>query len=104
MAEREKVIEGLREMSCRCTWQDIDRIRDKFQPIVNGAIDLLKEQESEWVEQVLCYDTDVIWMCGKCKAEYTLIDGTPLENEYFFCPHCGAKMTKEVRVEEEEDE
>ena len=45
MPDREKVINGLREMSCRATWKDIDRIRDKFQPIINDAINLLKEQE-----------------------------------------------------------
>ena len=46
MPDREKVIKGLREMSCRATWNDIDRIRNKFQPIINGAIDLLKEHEA----------------------------------------------------------
>lgn len=42
-----KVIEGLREMSCRATWKDIDRIRHKFQPIINDARTLLTEQEKE---------------------------------------------------------
>lgn len=44
MIDREKVINGLREMSCRATWKDIDRIRHKFQPIINDAIAMLKEQ------------------------------------------------------------
>ena len=44
MPDREKVINGLREMSCRATWKDIDRIRHKYQPIINDAIALLKEQ------------------------------------------------------------
>ena len=43
--DRKKVINGLREMSCRATWKDIDRIRHKFQPIINDAIELLKEQD-----------------------------------------------------------
>ncbi len=100
MPDREKIITQLESM------RDYHRFAGNniTADIADDALTLLKEQESEWVEQVLCYDTDVIWMCGKCKAEYTLIDGTPFENEYFFCPHCGAKMTKEVRVEEEEDE
>lgn len=45
MADLEMVINGLREMSCRATWKDIDRIRHKFQPIINDAIALLKAQE-----------------------------------------------------------
>lgn len=56
MIDREKVINGLREISCRATWKDIDRIRHKFQPIINDAIAMLKEQEireltiDEWKE------------------------------------------------------
>ena len=45
--DMEKVINGLREMSCRATWKDIDRIRNKFQPIINDALAMLKEQQQE---------------------------------------------------------
>lgn len=45
--DREKVINGLREMSCRATWKDIDGVRHKFQPIINDALALLKEQGEE---------------------------------------------------------
>ena len=48
MNNREKVINGLREMSCRATWKDIDEVRHKFQPIINDAIALLKEQEADY--------------------------------------------------------
>lgn len=47
MTDREKVINGLREMSCRATWKDIDGVRHKFQSIINDALALLKEQEKE---------------------------------------------------------
>ena len=57
MPDREKVINGLREMSCRATWKDIDRIRDKFQPIINNALAMLKEQEAEYP------------ICEKCGKE-----------------------------------
>lgn len=57
MIDREKVIKGLREMSCRATWKDIDRIRHKFQPIINDAVALLKEQEAAgYVLPVRCKD------------------------------------------------
>ena len=61
MPDRENVIKGLREMSCRATWKDIDRIRHRFQPIINDAIALLKEQET----MMQCIK-------GKCRI----------------CPHC----------------
>lgn len=63
MPDREKVINGLREMSCRCTWKDIDRIRDKFQPIVNGAIELLKEQE----ETIGSLQRTIVKLCDAIK-------------------------------------
>lgn len=73
--DREKVINGLREMSCRATWKDIDRIRHKFQPIINDALSLLKEQEA----------VKPTWSCGKpfCGAcGLRIHDGQ-------FCSKCG---------------
>ena len=46
MPDKEKVINGLREMSCMATWKDIDRIRHRFQPIINDAVAMLKEQQT----------------------------------------------------------
>ncbi|MBO7695990.1 MAG: hypothetical protein J6T10_25430 [Methanobrevibacter sp.] len=37
--------------------------------------------------------------CSNCKTEFVLIEGTPEDNEYNFCPNCGADMRK--RGEEE---
>ena len=77
MPDREKVIKGLHEMSYRATWKDIDRIRDKFQPIINGAIGLLKEQEA--VEpRVSCIEQ----RCGNCNKVIEM-DG------WKACPWCG---------------
>lgn len=46
MTDQEKVINGLREMSFMATWKDIDRIRHRFQPIINDAVALLKKQQT----------------------------------------------------------
>ena len=89
--DKEKVINGLREMSCRATWKDIDRIRDKFQPIINNAITLLKEQEA--VEPSFKQDKDgiFVWCCGSCGAYmYHIYDGIDKAKEYAkFCRQCG---------------
>ena len=78
MADREKVINGLREMSCRATWKDIDRIRHKFQPIINDAIAMLKEQEAiqvpeDKINKCECGETVCrYWhpkFCGFCGRE-----------------------------------
>ncbi len=79
--DREKVIEGLREMSCRCTWKDIDRIRDKFQPIVNGAIELLKEQEAPTKEELLAHYGET-YTCKRCGSEWC-------QQTQKYCQYCG---------------
>ena len=37
------------------------------------------------------------WECSACEAVQGLDSGTPLENEWYHCPHCGAEMTGEKR-------
>ena len=94
MPDREKVINGLREMSCRATWKDIDRIRDKFQPIINDALALLKEQEP--VEPTFRQDEKgiFVWCCGSCGAYmYHIYDGIDKAKEYAkFCRQCGRQV------------
>ena len=35
---------------------------------------------------------DVYYECSCCKAAITLIEGTPTDNLYYYCPVCGARM------------
>lgn len=37
-------------------------------------------------------DYDDTYECSVCGACWTFIEGTPKDNEAFYCPHCGAKM------------
>lgn len=89
MTDREKVINGLREMSFRATWKDIDRIRDKFQPIINDALSLLKEQEPKPMIEVEDDDLyawspeDVSYYCPRPEC------GKEISYDYNFCPYCG---------------
>lgn len=84
MPDRKKVINGLREMSCRATWKDIDRIRDKFQPIINDAIDLLQEQKKAKVVFGRCKDGSFATECGNC--------GMYLDKAYSICPKCNKEL------------
>ena len=62
MTDLDKTIEGLREMSFRASWDDIDRERNRFQPVVNDALELLKEQQAESVDAFIqwCADSHMI--------------------------------------------
>ena len=50
-----------------------------------------ERKRGKWIEDDDGWD-GVIWRCSECDALFALTDGTPEENEYNFCPHCGADM------------
>lgn len=44
-----------------------------------------------WIEEDM-FDGDVAYRCSKCNELFCIIEGTPQDNEYNFCPNCGADM------------
>ena len=44
------------------------------------------------------------WQCPRCGAVQYLEFGTPLENEWFYCPHCREPMKSGVDERHVEDE
>lgn len=53
--------------------------------------DVVEVVHGEWIEQDDAWD-GVYYECSVCKEAFTLIDGTPTDNLYNFCPNCGADM------------
>ena len=49
------------------------------------------EKTGRWIEQE-GYDGDTYYDCSECGESFCLIDGTPTDNLYNYCPNCGAKM------------
>ena len=50
---------------------------------------------------ILYEDKDTnAWKCSVCHEVVQLMDGSPFENGWHYCPHCGAKMEKESRNED----
>ena len=60
-----------------------------------------KRKTGEWIIEE-GYDGDEIYQCPFCKAEFVLIDGTPEENEYEYCPKCGAHLRYAPKKEDED--
>ena len=52
------------------------------------------EKTGHWIEQD-GYDGDTYYDCSECGESFCLIDGTPTDNLYNYCPNCGAKMEVE---------
>jgi hypothetical protein len=67
--------------------QGVNTIRLKLNSI--PAADVKPVVKGEWI----CTDDDRnIWMCSVCKEEQLLEAGTPRDNNWHFCPNCGAIM------------
>jgi hypothetical protein len=55
------------------------------------AADVVEVKHGRWVEVEFGWD-DVYYDCSICGESFCLIDGTPTDNLYNFCPNCGADM------------
>lgn len=90
---RQAAIDVLATMQGLCTsktalvqnskiWQQIkDLPSADVQPVRHGHWDTVED-----------WDGDEHYQCSECGAEFVLIDGTPEDNDYLYCPHCGALM------------
>ena len=58
--------------------------------IANGVT---VQECAEWEEIEDDWNMETIYKCSACKEEFVTIDGTPADNLWNYCPHCGAKMT-----------
>ena len=59
------------------------------------AIKALENQKTgHWEEEEMYYG-DVAYRCSECGEEFCLMEGTPIDNLYNYCPNCGAKMKGE---------
>lgn len=79
-------------------WVEEDLTKE-FKNGVQAVLKMLENQptieperkKGEWVEQDDGW-AGTYWECSECKEPFTLIDGTPSDNLYNYCPNCGAKM------------
>lgn len=53
-----------------------------------------ERKKGKWLHKPNEYDDDT-YECSRCGEPWTLIDGTPEENNMNFCPNCGADMRGE---------
>lgn len=62
----------------------IDEIR--FMPKIDT------DRHAHWEQPSYFDEENNVFQCSNCKEEFVLISGSPKENDYNYCPHCGCKM------------
>ena len=75
----------------------INLTAEKFEAAINGiqAADVAPVRHGRWEDSIdEWFETDV-YTCSKCRESYVLVEGTPKENLWHYCPNCGAKMDGE---------
>ena len=49
-------------------------------------------KKHKWIQ--MDKSNEDLWVCSECHQAQQLFEGTPEDNEWYYCPHCGAKMGK----------
>ena len=83
------VAKALGEGSDLLTDTFIDGIREVLSNVPSA-----ERKKGRWIETDDGWD-GVYYECSCCKEAFTLIDGTPTDNLYNYCPNCGAEMRGE---------
>ena len=68
--------------------------RENVRDVIRGvpAADVAPVVHGRWEDSIdEWFGTDV-YTCSKCRESYVLVEGTPKENLWHYCPNCGAKM------------
>lgn len=94
LISRQKALDGLKyEMKYGA---EIDRCGlDTAYDIIENIPSAEPERKKEkWLHKPNEYDDDT-YECSRCGEPWTLIEGTPKENNMNYCPNCGADMRGE---------
>lgn len=71
--------------SCDVNYAQIMEYIDKIPPVNPQT------KTGHWIEQE-DFNGDTYYDCSECGESFCLIEGTPIDNLYQYCPNCGAKM------------
>ena len=54
------------------------------------------ERHAHWEQPSYFDEENGVFQCSNCKEEFVLVSGSPKENGYEYCPHCGCKMDEKT--------
>ena len=90
--------EYIERKALRDALYDADAITMSGVKILNQlpAADVAPVRHGRWEDSIdEWFGTDV-YTCSKCRESYVLVEGTPKENLWHYCPNCGAKMDERM--------
>lgn len=71
----------------------------EFYAVGTGDIDIMPTIDPEslrpaahWIKEDSFYKFSTVWRCSACKGKFVLHGGTPENENYQYCPACGARM------------
>ena len=78
---------------CTVVLQNLEFTSADIEAVVSDipAADVRPVVHAKWEQEKNVFD-DSTWVCSACREPWTIIAGTPEENNMNFCPNCGAKM------------
>ena len=91
LISRQKALDGLKyEMKYGAVIDQcgLDTAYDIIEDIPSAEPE---RKTGKWIEQDDGWD-GTYYECSCCREPFTLIDGTPTDNLYNYCPNCGAKL------------
>ena len=78
-------------------WDDISPTRDEFVEFIKKqpTIEAEPVKHGRWEDSIDEWLGTDVYTCSKCRESYVLVEGTPKENLWHYCPNCGADMRGE---------
>ena len=78
-----------------CIWSNIEQTEEDHCPYIKNKADFVEVKHGEWFVDDFPKQGKKFIICSECRSvidcNVTYID----ENEYDYCPYCGADMKKE---------
>lgn len=59
---------------------------------IQPSADVAPVRHGHWIAQENWTTDDYYYTCSICKEDFYMIVGTPSDNNYKYCPNCGAKL------------
>ena len=92
MDVREKLVEIVKRAAYYCLPSNTEELHLNMFVTNLIAHGVTVQECAEWEEIEDDWNMETIYKCSACKEEFVTIDGTPADNLWNYCPHCGAKM------------